>query len=494
MEFVSLRYFLTLALFLLISPIFPHLPRRFLIVAFGMGLFLYSSPLLGGVFLASAILDYLFAPVIKGKGRLGSVLLWLTVGGNVLLLVAFRYLCGMFPSVEGETIWKVFLLPLGLSYIVFKRISYLLDVRRGTFAQQHDLLDYLQYVFFFGDMFAGPINRAEEMINQFRTGGTQKAAEVLAGLRLFLWGLFKKLVVADRTAALADAVFSGEGAFPGIQVLLATLLFSVQIYADFSGYTDMALGLARVAGFRMRINFDLPYGAVSIKEFWQRWHISLSLWLRDYLFLPLAMKSSRLVHKDVLAGVRNENWAYGVASFFTMSICGLWHGSTWTFLIWGSAHGIWLVVSHLSRRLRKKVRKRWIGRKWAIGYSLLRRIFTFSLLSFLWIFFRSETLGNALSFIASLFQFSSFWTMRQSPPTLQNGWLMGQTPEFWLITLLAMLFMFAMEYSNRKRYRKEQDVLPFDGRPYVWPLWIMIVLAVLNLGLDTPYRFIYTQF
>src|SRR5205085_2655138 len=233
-------------------------------------------------------------------------------------------------------------LPIGLSFHTFQSMAYTIEVYRGRQRAERHPGIYALYVMFWPQLVAGPIERPQNLLPQFRQRHTFEADRVFDGLRQMLWGLFKKVVVADRLAALVDSVYAEPRAFGGAWLICATFAFSFQIYCDFSGYSDIAIGAARVLGYRLMTNFDRPYASASVAEFWRRWHISLSTWFRDYLYVPLG--GSR---------VPLARWCLNIAVVFLVS--GLWHGASWTFVIWGALHGLYLIGSRITQRARDRI-------------------------------------------------------------------------------------------------------------------------------------------
>jgi len=283
-----------------------------------------------------------------------------------------------------------FLLPIGISFYTFKNLSYAIDVYRGNQSPEKHLGYYALYVAFFPQLLAGPIERAKRFLPQLFEKFVFDYWRVTNGLKLMLWGLFQKMVIADNLAPLVDSVYNDPTHHSGVGLVLATLLFAFQIYCDFAGYSDIAIGAAQVMGFTTMDNFNRPYFSKSVPEFWRRWHISLSSWFRDYLYFP--MGGNR---------VSTPRWYFNL--FIVLLICGLWHGANWTFIVWGGLHGIYLVFSGFTRNIREKIHK-------AMGLDRVPRLHnyfkgtvTFSLVCFAWIFFRANNISDALYIISHLF-------------------------------------------------------------------------------------------
>jgi D-alanyl-lipoteichoic acid acyltransferase DltB (MBOAT superfamily) len=273
------------------------------------------------------------------------------------------------------------ILPVGLSFYTFQSIAYVIDVYRKQIKPESNYISFLAFVSFFPQLVAGPISRASQLLPQFSRKRVFVYQDAVAGMRHILWGFFKKCVIADRLAYTVDLVYSDPGAYHGWAVVIATFFFALQIYCDFSGYSDIALGTARLFGFYIMENFRTPYFSTSFREFWQRWHISLSQWFRDYLYIPLG--GSR---------VNTPRWIFNLMITFILS--GFWHGANYTFLIWGFLHGIFLTAESLAKK--------------SFSFSFIpkavKMLIVFASVTFAWIFFRSASLADALQIISNIFQ------------------------------------------------------------------------------------------
>jgi alginate O-acetyltransferase complex protein AlgI len=332
--------------------------------------------------LGSTSIDYLVGLRLPQTAdpRLCKGLVALSVTVNLGVLAYFKYAAFVLDSTRELTHWLGWsipvpamqaFLPLGISFYTFEAISYVVDVYRGTTQPVRRPLDYAQYILFFPHLIAGPIVRASEFLPQLERPKRFDWPRVQAGVQLFLLGLFKKIVIADQIAAVIDPVFAEPGKFGSSALWLAVLGYAVQIYCDFSGYTDMALGVAHTLGFKLPKNFNAPYLATSPSDFWKRWHISLSRWLRDYLYIPLG-------------GNRKGPTRTMVNLFVTMLLGGLWHGASWTFVVWGAYHGALLAVQRaIPTRLQHP------------ALQPLGMMATFLAVCVGWVFFRASTLADA---------------------------------------------------------------------------------------------------
>lgn len=340
------------------------------------------------LFLSSAIdytvgfyLDKTDNPVLRKR------LLLVTISVNLIILGVFKYfnffaeslveLLAKFHVEAGFTTLKI-ILPVGISFYTFQSMAYVIDVYRKEIKASKDFFTFLAFVSFFPQLVAGPIQRAKHLLPQFHQARIFKYDIAVTGLRLILYGLFKKVVIADNLATFVDEVFSHPEIYSGWVSITAVLFFAIQIYCDFSGYSDIAIGTARLFGFDLTENFRTPYFALSLREFWQRWHISLSTWFRDYLYIPLG-------------GNRKGEARQYFNLFITFVISGLWHGANFTFIIWGFIHGACMVMEDFVKLRTKFVLPALI--KWSI---------TFSIVFFAWIFFRAKNLTDAITIIQSL--------------------------------------------------------------------------------------------
>lgn len=335
---------------------------------------------------------YLWTRYLEGRpdGGRKRAIAWIAAGGPLLSLVVFKYGRAVFEAIGS---WKI-LVPIGLSFYTFKTISYVVEVYRGRISAERNPGILALYVSFFPQILAGPIDRPNDLIPQLRRPRNVNPDDLVSGARRIVWGMFKKLVVADRLAYFVGFVFDSP-AYQGLNLLFAAYLFAFQIYCDFSGYSDIAIGLSRILGIDSAENFDRPYLSRGLSRFWATWHITLSRWFRDYLFLPVSYAVMRRIRGEKLFGIRAETWGYSLAILLTMTFCGLWHGASWTFVFWGALFGAFLVISVATRKIRRRlVRLTGLNRhpRWHHALSVF---LTFNLVSFAWIFFRSASLEKA---------------------------------------------------------------------------------------------------
>jgi alginate O-acetyltransferase complex protein AlgI len=336
--------------------------------------------------LISTLVDYIAALRVGNEKRSRGWLL-VSLGVNLGLLAIFKYFGFFLESaydllhlvgVEGRPPALEIVLPVGISFYTFQTLSYTIDVYRGTLAPRKNLLDVALFVAFFPQLVAGPIMRAAKFLPQLDRRRRFLEVDVRAALVLFLVGFFKKSCVSDNLSPLVERYFENPESYDNLSAWIGTVAYAIQIYCDFSGYSDMAIACAALLGFRLCLNFNFPYFAHNIAEFWRRWHISLSTWLRDYLYIPLG-------------GNRGSKWAVRRNLLLTMLIGGLWHGASWTFVVWGGLHGLALIVHRIWKAKR--------GPKGALP-KVVSIPATFALTCLAWIFFRASTLEEALQILA----------------------------------------------------------------------------------------------
>lgn len=402
-EFICIFFPLVTGLYFVL----PHRWRWLLLLVASCWFYMTFVPVYILILAFTILVDYFAGLWIeRSEGRRRKLLLTASIVANVGVLAFFKYFNFLNESIAALVRGLGFnygvpdlgiLLPIGLSFHTFQSLSYTMEVYRGHQQAERRPGIFALYVMFYPQLVAGPIERPANLLNQInsRTEGTGMRARfdadrVIEGLKQMLWGFFKKLVIADRCAVVVDQVYNAPDHYGALSIALATYLFAVQIYCDFSGYTDIALGAARVMGFNLMVNFRTPYLSRNISEFWSRWHISLSSWFRDYLYIPLG--GNRVV---------KWRWYYNLLVVFLVS--GLWHGADWTYVIWGGLHGSYLVLAIVFAPLLARITK-------GIGLDALPKakrwlniFITVQLASFAWIFFRAANIHDASTLIHRLF-------------------------------------------------------------------------------------------
>lgn len=368
------------------------------------------------------------------------------------------------------------LLPIGISFYTFKSLSYCIDVYRGDQPPEKHLGHFALYVAFFPQLLAGPIERATTFLPQLYQEFDFDYQRVTRGLKLMLWGFFQKMVIADNLAVFVDSVYSHPTQYQGMSLLMAAFFYSFQIYCDFSGYSDMAIGAAQVLGYKTMGNFNRPYFSKSIPEFWRRWHISLSTWLRDYLYIPLGGNR-----------VSIPRWYFNL--FFVLLICGLWHGANWTFVVWGGLHGLYLVISSLTQNVRGRIYKTIGLDKVPRLHSSVKTLVTFSLVSLAWIFFRAQSISDAIYVLSHLF---TGWGEIFNPDVLMKMPLWDSSRFEWITGLVSIGVLILVEWGERRRSMVE--IISAKPAWIRWPAYYFVLLSILLFGHFGTKQFIYFQF
>jgi alginate O-acetyltransferase complex protein AlgI len=358
------------------------------------------------------------------------------------------------------------LLPVGISFYTFQTLSYTIDVYRGAKEPERHFGLFALYVAFFPQLVAGPIERSTRLLPQMHKHFKFDYERVKNGILQMCWGFFKKVVIADRLAEYVNMVYNNTSDYGGIQYIIATVFFAFQIYCDFSGYSDIAIGSASIMGFDLMRNFKRPYLAHNIREFWQRWHISLSTWFRDYLYIPLG-------------GSRVVKWRWYYNLFITFLISGLWHGANWTFIIWGALHGFYMVSAIWTAGIRGKINTALFGKNTGL-YNVAQIIVTVFLAWFAWIFFRANNIGDAFMIIRNIFTSSS------EPINL----FLFKSDLYISIVLIIILIIIEILEERVQLYEKLKSFV----RPVKWILLILIILSIVVLGKWESIDFLYFQF
>ena len=378
------------------------------------------------------------------------------------MLAAFVEVCSQI-AIELHPITLNVLLPVGISFYTFQTLGYVIDVYRGKVKAEIHFGEYAAFVSFFPQLVAGPIERAGNLLTQIKTVKNFSYDEAAYGLRLMAWGFFKKMVVADNAAPIVDSVFSSPEICTGFDLLVAMFFFTLQIYCDFSGYSDIAIGTAHLLGIKLMSNFKSPYFAGSFKEFWSRWHISLSIWFRDYLYIPLG-------------GNRSSRFRHNLNIMITFLISGLWHGANWTFVLWGGIHGVIRVIEnilHFNIITKSKLQK------------IISIVTVFAIWNIIFVFFRSRTIAEAFYILGSLV-----------PPNCDLSWYIesgiGIENIAILHLLIPILLVMVYDFVNLKR-----DVIHWVGRQSLAMRWLLYFIIIFWTILEMPLEsssFIYFQF
>jgi len=417
-----------------------------------------------------SLLSYLSGLLINKYREYSRFILVLSISGSLGVLCFFKYadffeqnLGYVFDEVSPFQRVHSYILPAGISFYTFQAISYIVDVYRGKKIET-SFIKFSLYISFFPQLIAGPIERSENMLSQFYFLNKIDLVLVTRGLRLILWGLLKKILVADQLALFADVIFEDPYSWGAVITILGILAFSFQIYFDFSAYSDMAIGIARVFGVKLSKNFCNPYFAVSLRDFWSRWHISLSQWIRDYIYISLGggRKRSVVMYRNIL---------------LSFLLSGFWHGAGWNFILWGGIHGVVLCIEKLIGRPKK--------------FTFISVIKTFLIVSFAWIFFRAASFSDAIDIIhvvfdglvLARFDFNNLYVVFH---------LLNVTLWECLIVLILLISMLTVEwFSERVEIQLKFERYSTFVR---WFLYCMSILVLLFYGFEKPATFIYFKF
>jgi alginate O-acetyltransferase complex protein AlgI len=362
-----------------------------------------------------------------------------------------------------------YLLPVGISFYTFQALSYTIDVYRNEIKPEYHFGKFALFKSFFPQLVAGPIERASHLLPQFSEKHEFDYARIRDGIALMVWGYFKKVVIADRLSEYVNMVYNHPHNYQGLHFLFATLFFTIQIYCDFSGYSDIARGTARIMGFELMVNFRMPYLSKSIREFWQRWHISLSTWFRDYFYISMG-------------GNRVPKWRMYMNLFLTFLISGLWHGANWTFILWGALHGFYMVFAMWTRKLRERFNELTGITKFPFAFNLVQTIITCALAIFAWIFFRANNVGDAFYIIRG---------MGNLAPVAQLN--LFTYPADFVISILLIIILFVVDILEEKITFSETILRNYPV--YLkWSLLVGVVLSIFILGKWEDIDFLYFQF
>lgn len=459
-------------LFILFLPVYALLKgSRWKMIVFVVGFSLYFYYKSSGFFflmlMATSLIDWLISHAINRTGKRGWRLfwMWLSICISLSILGYFKYanffLWNWNAMVQGNFQPLDIILPVGISFYTFQSISYVVDVYKRRIDPTSTWLEYLFFLSFFPALVAGPIVRADYFLPQLKENKRASINNIYGGLWLIIIGIVKKAIIADYIAQYNDLIFNNPGMYSGVETLMGLLGYTMQIYCDFSGYSDMAIGLALIMGFRLGINFDSPYQSRNLTEFWRRWHISLSSWLRDYLYIPLG-------------GNRKGTFRTYLNNFLTMLIGGLWHGAAWKFIFWGAMHGVGLAIHKACKPVLQKIPDNFI----TVFFSWL---LTFVYVSALWVFFRAASFEDSITLIKSVFvnfdpaYFPVFWDVRR----------------VWCIM---MLLLVAFHFVPQKWADYCQSL--FVRSPWVVKLLVFLIVVqfVIEYMSEEVAPFIYFQF
>lgn len=480
MSFISLTFLEFFPLVVLLFFLLPHKFRWFVLLTASCIFYMAFIPQYILVLLFTIVIDYFAAIVIETLPQANrKKWLILSIIANIGVLAIFKYYNFFLDNFRLTAILPVLklALPIGLSFHTFQAIAYTTEVYRGNQKAERHFGIYALYILFFPQLVAGPIERPQNMLHQFHEKKTFNYRNAVTGLRLILWGFFKKIVIADRLGIVTDYVYNAPGNYSSWALVTASFFFAFQIYCDFSGYSDIALGTARMMGFRLMRNFNFPYQSHSLVEFWTRWHISLSTWFRDYVYIPLG---GNRVHP--------AKWYCIILFVFILS--GFWHGPNWTFIAWGTLNGIYILLEKITKKYRHAF-IRFIKWENTFPATCLYIISTFLFILTGWVFFRAKNMDDAL---AILYKQKSLF------PDLMNAvfhhksliGIAGVKKKELILCVLLILGVYVSEIIISKN--------PFNGfylpskRPFRLAIYYIIIALIILTGVFEKRGFIYFQF
>ena len=428
--------------------------------------------------LFSTIIDYTIGQKLRVEENetKRKVLLWSSILLNLGFLGFFKYYnffldnfitAFSFFGTEINANSLNIILPVGISFYTFQTLSYTIDVYKRKLEPTNDIIAFSAFVSFFPQLVAGPIERATNLLPQFYTKREFNYTKAVGGMRQILWGLFKKIVIADNCALYANDIFNNSSVYTGSTLFMGAIFFAFQIYGDFSGYSDIAIGTSRLFGFNLKQNFAFPYFSRDIAEFWRRWHISLSTWFRDYLYIPLG-------------GSRGGKWNKIRNVFIIFIISGFWHGANWTFIIWGALNALFFLPLLLTNKNRNNLEVVAQGKVLPSLKELFSILFTFSLTVFAWVFFRAENLSHAVQYILDIFK---------NPGSFL---LVSVYMKHKVILLLLLIFILVEWFGREGQYAIAHIGIKWK-RTFRYALYYVIIIAIIFFG-GKEQQFIYFQF
>ena len=497
MLFNSLEFLLFFPTVVLMYYLIPGKLRMYWLLVTSYGFYMCWNPTYALLLLFSTAVTFCSGLLIgrtmsrrdAGKRVIVHEKVWiaLSFGINLSILFFFKYFDFVLENVNAVRasmgLMKLspgfdVLLPVGISFYIFQALSYTMDVYRRQVRVEKNFFKYATFVSFFPQLVAGPIERSSHLLTQFDEPHRFRFSAVRDGLMMMVWGFFLKIVIADRAAIVVNQVFNYSAYYSGIELLVGMVLFAVQVYGDFAGYSCIAIGAAQVMGFDLMENFRRPYFATSVADFWHRWHISLSSWFRDYLYIPL--------------GGSRKGQARRYINVMIVFLCsGLWHGAAWNYVIWGALNGAYQVIGALCKPLREKAMRKTGMRTETFSHRLLQMLVTFVLIDLSWVFFRANTVSDAFGILSRLF----VW----NPEVLLDGSLLqlGFDGTQWATLGVSLAVLLAVS-TMQERGLRLRDTLNRQEAWFRWAVVIGGVLAVLVLGIYGPNfdssAFIYFQF
>ena len=494
MLFNSISFVIFFPIVLVLYLLLPKKARAFLLLAASYFFYMCWNPKYIVLIVLTTLTTYACALIIGKSEKTGTRKGFLTgcILFNFAILFLFKYFDFFLSTVnKGISLFGAealkspfhFLLPVGISFYTFQTIGYVIDVYRGKIKAEKNIVDYALFVSFFPQLVAGPIEKSENLLPQIKSIKEKnlfRYEDLVSGFGCMLWGMFMKMVIADRAAILVNHVFDEYYKYGTVELVIAMVLFSIQIYADFAGYSYIAIGVARAMGIKLMENFNTPYFATGIKDFWDRWHISLSLWFRDYLYIPL--------------GGNRKGKARKLMNLFIVFLAsGLWHGASWHYVIWGAIHGLLRCLEDLLSPLGEKLERVMKIRKEPFSYRFGKIVITFICVNIAWVFFRAESLSHAAEYLKCMFTRFNPWVLSG-----EGIYELGLDHREFGILVAALLALFAVSFI-RKKCGKEIGVFLAEQNLYFrWIVYIVLILVIIIFGVYgvdfSSAKFIYFDF
>ena len=491
MLFNSTEFLIFLPITLILYWIFPNKYRYICLFIASYTFYMFWNPKYAFLMGISTVVTFLSGVLIE-KLKYKRIVVAFSFIINLAILIFFKYCDFLLQNINMilsalniQLINKPFdvILPVGISFYTFQALSYTIDVYRGEIKSEKNIIKYALFVSFFPQLVAGPIERSKNLLIQVENLDKIKRFDydrITEGLLLMLFGYFQKMVIADRAAILVDTVFNSYYEYNSMALILAAVFFAVQIYCDFGSYSLIAIGTAKVMGINLMENFNTPYFARGIKEFWGRWHISLSTWFRDYLYIPLG-------------GNRCSNIRKSFNILVTFLVSGLWHGANFTFIAWGAIHGIFHIIEEKLKPIKEKYLNNFNIKTNVFSFIILEITITFIIVDLAWIFFRSETIHDAINYIYRIFTRIDLWTLFDG--TLYN---LGLNLFEMNILIIALFILISFDLV---KYIKKENIFEFLSKQNLYFRWFVILFLIFYIivygkygaGFD-PKQFIYFQF
>lgn len=475
MNFNSLQFFCFYPIVAVLNFVVPHKYRWIPLLISSYYFYLTWNAKLFFLILFTTAVSYTSGILIEKKAKYKRLWMIISIVASLSILFFFKYynfMVGTIGNFFGKDLTLNLILPVGISFYTFQTLSYSIDVYRGNIKVEHNFFYYALYVSFFPQLVAGPIERPDNLLPQLHAKHKFNTDDLYIGAKRMLAGFFKKIVVADTVAAYVNTVYNNPDNAKGLAIIIATILFAVQIYCDFSGYTDIAIGCARIMGYRLIQNFDRPYSAESIRDFWARWHISLSSWFKDYLYIPL--------------GGNRKGYARQLVNLFIVFlVSGLWHGAEWTFVLWGLLHGIYRVVGDLTYKKRNKLYANMGIDVKSRPVKIFRTVITFIFVCFAWIFFRANNTSELLLLLKKLFTtFGASTFINELGITLNGA----------IIVILAIATMVILDHKLTLAKYNSPGGAKLLGGTAVYLLWAIMFAWLILIADNGSSAFIYFQF